>query len=60
MEGDTITMQDIYEFRHSGFDEERKVTGKHVPTGIVPKFLDKLKEHGECIPANIFTVDRFY
>lgn len=54
MEGETVTMQDIYIFQHEGFDENRKVKGKHVPTGIVPKFLDKLKEHGENISPGIF------
>lgn len=54
MEGEIITMQDIFVFKHEGFDEHRKVLGKHVPTGIVPKFLDKLKEHGETISSSIF------
>lgn len=55
MEGETITMQDIYAFRHDGFDERGKVIGKHVPTGIVPNFLERIKEHGEVIPASLFT-----
>lgn len=54
MEGDTITLQDIFVFRHDGFDERGGVMGKHVATGIVPNFMEKLRTHGETIPASIF------
>ncbi len=58
MEGDTITMQDIYIFRQDGFDEGGSVIGKHVATGIVPTFLEKLKAYGESIPSSVFGNDR--
>ncbi|MDF2473659.1 MAG: type secretion system protein [Anaerocolumna sp.] len=54
MEEDTITLQDIYLFRHDGFDERGGIIGKHIPTGIVPIFLDKIKEHGDSIPVSVF------
>ena len=54
MENDTITLQDIFVFRQEGFDETGKVMGKHVATGIVPKFIDKLKTYGENVPSAIF------
>lgn len=54
MENDTITLQDIFDFKQDGFDETGKVIGKHVPTGIVPKFIDKLRAHGENVPTAIF------
>lgn len=58
MEGDTITLQDIYVFKQEGFDEGGTVLGRHVPTGIVPKFLEKLKSYGESIPTSIFSTNR--
>ncbi|MCF6466672.1 CpaF family protein [Clostridium sp. Cult2] len=58
MEGDTVTLQDLYVFRHEGFDEGGTVLGKHVPTGIVPKFLEKIKAYGESISASVFSADR--
>lgn len=58
MESDTITLQDLYIFKQEGFDEGGSVIGKHVPTGIVPKFLEKIKAYGESIPNSVFTVDR--
>ncbi len=58
MEGDTITLQDIYVFKQEGFDEGGTVLGRHVSTGIVPKFLEKLKSYGENIPTSIFSANR--
>ncbi|TJX14166.1 CpaF family protein [Tissierella creatinini] len=58
MEGETITMQDLYVFRQDGFDEGGSVIGKHIATGIVPSFMEKLKAYGETIPSSVFTPDR--
>lgn len=46
MEGDTITLQDIFVFKPAGVDAQGKICGKHVATGIHPKILTKLKENG--------------
>ncbi len=54
MEGDTISLQDIYVFKQEGFNESGEVVGKHVPTGIVPVFLKKIIAMGENIPASVF------
>ena len=54
MEGDTITMQDIFVYKATGINEKGYVAGKHMPTGIVPNFFDKLKLAGEKIPMSIF------
>jgi pilus assembly protein CpaF len=54
MEGDTVTMQDIFIYKHSGLNEKGLITGKHMPTGIVPKFIEKLQLSGEKLPRNIF------
>lgn len=54
MESETITLQDIYTFRQDGFNERGGVIGKHVPTGIVPTFLEKIKAQGESIPTSVF------
>ena len=54
MEGDTITLQDIYVYRQDGFNERGGVIGKHIPTGIVPNFVEKIKAHGDNVPASVF------
>lgn len=54
MEGDTITLQDIFVYKQEGFNERGQVIGRHVPTGIVPGFLNKIKARGEVLPASVF------
>ena len=54
MESDIITLQDIFLFRHDGFDEKGSIVGKHVPTGIVPNLIEKLRVSGENLPSGIF------
>lgn len=58
MEGDSITMQDIFEYQQFGMDETGHLIGRHIPTGIVPSFIDKLKNKGEIIPNTIFKPDQ--
>src|SRR5690606_33552952 len=38
MEGDVISMQDIFTYERQGFDSNDRVVGKFAPTGFVPKF----------------------
>ena len=54
MEGDIITLQDIFVYRQSGFNEKGYVTGKHLATGIIPKCMEKLKAYGEDISTDVF------
>lgn len=54
MEGDTITLQDIFVFRQTGLDEKGKIVGSHQPTGVIPSFLAKIEAKGETIPAGLF------
>jgi len=46
MEGDTITMQDIFTFKSSGIDSFGKVTGTFAPTGVYPRIINKIRENG--------------
>jgi pilus assembly protein CpaF len=55
MEGDIITMTDVFQFEQSGF-ENNKVVGRLRPTGLRPKFMDKIEASGIHLPASIFGV----
>jgi pilus assembly protein CpaF len=55
MEGDIITMQDIFIFEQTGF-ENGKVLGRLRPTGLRPKFMDKIESAGIHLPPSIFGV----
>jgi pilus assembly protein CpaF len=54
MEGDMITMQEIFSFRMMGLTEDRRVRGKFVTTGIRPKFMTRLEAMGIHLPPHIF------
>ena len=50
MEGDTITVQEVFRFEQDGFDAEGRVVGGFVATGVVPGFYQDLQQRG--IPVN--------
>jgi pilus assembly protein CpaF len=54
MEGEIVTMQEIFTFERQGIDSENNVLGEIVPTGVRPKFAEKLKLAGYPLPANLF------
>jgi len=54
MEEDVITMQEIFVFEKSGIDEEGKVVGRFRPTGIRPRFADRLRVCGIHLPVEMF------
>ncbi len=56
MQGEVVTMQEIFGFRKTGMDKNRKVIGKFVATGFIPKFIDELEQQGIKIPRGIFSV----
>jgi pilus assembly protein CpaF len=55
MEGDVITMTDIFVFEQSGF-EGGKIIGRLRPTGLRPKFMDKIESSGIHLPPSIFGI----
>ena len=54
MEGQTITMQEIFRFKMRGRGEDGSVLGHFEATGIRPKFLDHASDHGIHMPPELF------
>ncbi|MBK9240204.1 MAG: CpaF family protein [Acidobacteria bacterium] len=54
MEGDMVSMQDIFLFEKLGVDPNGKVKGRFVATGIRPKSADRLAVSGVPLPARLF------
>ena len=54
MEGDIITLQDIFLFEKTGISENGRVLGRFRATGIRPKFSERLKACGISLPAQLF------
>jgi pilus assembly protein CpaF len=59
MEGNIITMQEIFSFEQTSIDEKTKgVKGRFRMTGIVPRFVEKFKALGLHVPYDIFNSER--
>ncbi|NIL94129.1 MAG: CpaF family protein [Woeseiaceae bacterium] len=54
MEGDVITMSELFAFHREGVDEDGKVIGKLRPTGIIPAFYKGLAQRGIDLPVEVF------
>jgi len=54
MEGDVVSMQDIFVFKQTGVDEQRRAQGYHFCTGVRPKCLARLEEAGMGLPPEMF------
>ena len=54
MEGEVVTMQDIFSFQKMGVGENGEVLGEFIPTGIRPKFADRLITSGISLPMEMF------
>ncbi|HYG11927.1 MAG TPA: CpaF family protein [Pyrinomonadaceae bacterium] len=54
MEGDTITMQEIFQFERKGIDKDGHVVGRFRPTGVRPRFAERLKVYGMQLPRVFF------
>jgi len=54
MEGEVVTLQDIFVFESTGKDENGKIIGRFKPTGIRPKFLEKVAANGITVPNEVF------
>lgn len=54
MEGDTISLQDLFLFESRGVDDNGRITGRHVSSSIVPKFIAKIEAAGINVPPQIF------
>lgn len=55
MEGDVVTMQDLFKFEQLGVSHSGKAYGNLMATGVRPGFLERLKAHGADIDADWFT-----
>ena len=55
MQGDVVTLQDIFLYRQTGINKEGKIIGEFQATGFIPKFIETLERKGYNIPRGIFS-----
>jgi pilus assembly protein CpaF len=58
IEGEVLTMQEIFRFKMMGRDENNQVIGHFEATGIRPKMMDELSAHGISLSSDLFRPDR--
>jgi pilus assembly protein CpaF len=54
VEGDIITMSEIFRFEREGVDRDGNVLGRFGPTGLVPKFFDQVRKRGLDLDLDVF------
>ncbi|MGB7341852.1 MAG: CpaF family protein [Phototrophicaceae bacterium] len=55
MEGEMITMSNIFEFEQTGFEND-KIVGRIRPTGIRPRFYERIEDAGISLPPSVFGI----
>jgi pilus assembly protein CpaF len=55
MQGDVISLQDIFVYKQEGMDKNRKIIGRFVPTGFVPKFVEEMEAKGMRVSRSLFS-----
>jgi pilus assembly protein CpaF len=56
MEGDIVTMQEIFKLHRRGMDAEGRIAAEVVPTGLRPKFTERLRDYGVELGPDFFEV----
>ncbi|MGZ3742785.1 MAG: ATPase, T2SS/T4P/T4SS family [Pseudobdellovibrionaceae bacterium] len=54
LQGDVVTLAEIFRFKETGYDKNRRIQGVFQSTGVVPSFIQKLSDKGVVIPREMF------
>ena len=57
LQGEVITLQDIFVYKQEGIDKKGKIFGKFMATGFIPKFIEMLERKGYKVPRGLFKND---
>ncbi|MFZ8934517.1 MAG: ATPase, T2SS/T4P/T4SS family, partial [Bacteriovoracaceae bacterium] len=57
MQGEVVTLQDIFAFKQEGIDKKGKIIGKFQASGFIPNFIEKLEAKGYNVPRGLFRND---
>lgn len=60
MEGDVITLQEIFTFEQKGLDQQGCLKGRFRATGVRPKFMERFAARGVTIPPDLFDAGKVY
>lgn len=54
MQGETVTLQEVFRFKEEGFDKNRKIIGQFQALGLIPTFIEEFEQKGVSVPRNLF------
>ncbi len=57
LQGEVITLQDIFVYKQEGMSKQGKIIGKFMATGFIPKFIESLEKKGYKVPRGLFKND---
>ena len=57
MQGEVVTLQEVFRFKEEGFDKNRKIIGQFQAMGLIPTFIEKFEQRGVNVPRNLFTTN---
>jgi pilus assembly protein CpaF len=60
MEGEMITMQEIFTYKQTGVDSDGNIVGHFQATGVRPKIADRLHSFGVALPDSMFDPNKHY
>jgi pilus assembly protein CpaF len=55
IQGEAISLGEIFRFKETGYDKNRKILGQFQATGYIPSFLQKLSDKGVLVPRDLFS-----
>lgn len=55
MQGETVTLQEIFRFKETGFDKNRRILGQFQAMGMIPTFIEKMEQKGVVVPRDLFS-----
>lgn len=58
IQGDQVTLQDIFLYKQEGFDKKRNIIGRFVPTGFIPKFIEEMEAKGMKVSRGLFAAKK--
>jgi pilus assembly protein CpaF len=54
IQGEVVTLQDIFTYKQEGMNKEGKIVGKFMASGFIPKFIETLEKKGYKVPRGLF------
>ncbi len=60
MEGDVITLQEIFTYEQKGLDQQGHLKGRFRATGVRPKFMERFAARGVTVPSDLFDAGKVY